>query len=233
MKSKRFFLPLFLSLLLAGCNNSERSSKTLVMDDVSLTCSGINFTKAVNHAKECYSIQDNRLVMNAGTGTNYFISPDGSRFEATAPILLTKVDNTKPFTFTTRLDNKVEKIYDAGTVYVFVDHENWLKFAFELDEKHRRRAVTVRTENSSDDNNHDIIEQDFIYMRISSNVKQIGYYYSLDGIDWNLARIYKNEYPAGLWIGLSSQSPKEGSNIACFSEMSLTDKYISHHRLGN
>jgi len=69
-------------------------------------------------------------------------------------------------------------------------------------------------------------------MRIASNGKQIGFYYSLTGTDWNLARIYRNNYPQKIWLGISSQSPKAGNNIASFEDMSLTNSYISNHRLG-
>lgn len=231
-------LTLFSSLLWLSCTNGNSDNKRIdtdgevVMEDISFQFSGINFTKAINKASDFCKILDNRLVVDAVTGSNYFISPDGSRFEATAPILLTEIDNQKPFTFTTRLESNIEKIYDAGTVYIFVDNKNWLKYAFECDEKKRNRVVTVRTVNSSDDNNHDIIEQGYVYLRISSNVKQIGYYYSLDGEEWNLARIYRNDYPAKIWLGISSQSPKEGNNAAYFDNMTLTESYISHHRLG-
>ena len=233
---KIVFLATVFSFLLVGCNTTkddgEDKNNTVGMEDISLMFSGISFTKAINNASKSYSISDSCLIVDAGSGTNYFISPDGSRSETTVPILLAEIDNLKPFTFTTRLRSDIEKEYDAGTVYIFIDNENWLKFAFERDEKKRSRIVTVRTVNSSDDNNHDIIGQDYVYLRISSNGKQIGYYYSLDGVDWNLARIYRNEYPSTIWLGISSQSPKEGNNVAYFDEMSLTESYISHHRLG-
>jgi regulation of enolase protein 1 (concanavalin A-like superfamily) len=215
--------------LLMSCNTVENSAD---VKDISLRISGIEFTEAINDVEKHVTVNDSLLVIDGTGGSNYFISPDGMRAEATAPVLLTEIDNSKPFTFTARVESKVEKIYDAGTVYIYIDNKNWLKFAFERDEKLRRRVVTVRTEGSSDDNNHDIIRQDYVYMRIASNGKQIGYYYSTDGVDWNLARIYRNNYPQKIWLGLSSQSPKPGNNAASFCKMSLTDSYISNHRLG-
>ncbi|MDU1891475.1 MAG: DUF1349 domain-containing protein [Dysgonomonas sp.] len=239
---KKLILLTSISLLLAGCGNTnnennnkaneETNANAVVMEDASITLSGINFTKAVNEAAKYSKVENDCLIIDAPAKTNYFISPDGSRFEASAPILLTEIDNTKAFTFTTRMESAIEKIYDAGKVYIYVDNNRWLKYAFERDEKNRCRVVTVRTEGSSDDNNHDIIGQDFVYVRISSNVKQIGFYYSLDGKEWNLARIYRNEYPEKIWLGVSSQSPKEGNNVTSFEYISLTDSYISNHRLG-
>ena len=232
---KLIFLFLISQLLLTACQNSKTETTTgdiAPMEDISVTFSGIHFTKSANDAIKYYNLTDSCLTVDAITGSNYFISPDGGRSEATAPILLTEIDNTQPFTFTTRLESKISKIYDAGTVYIYLDNSRWLKYAFECDEKYRFRVVTVRTEGSSDDNNHDIINQDYVFFRISSNTKQIGFYYSTDAVNWNLARIYRNEYPAKIWLGISSQSPKEGNNPAHFSDMSLTHNYINDHRLG-
>lgn len=237
MKKHLFLSTTLVLLLVVGCksnnsSNTQTNQEPVAMEDIDVSISGITFTKAINDAAKHYEVSDSLLAINGITATNYFIAPDGGRVEATAPILLTEIDNSKPFTFTTRVESSIEKIYDAGTVYMFVDNSRWLKFAFERDEKLRCRVVTVRTEGSSDDNNHDIIEQDHVYMRISSSTKQIGFYYSLNGVDWNLARIYRNEYPAKMWLGISSQSPKEGNNIARFSGMSLTGAFVSDHRLG-
>jgi len=234
-----FLLSALVLLLVVACNNTNNNSSNtqerrepVAMKDIDLSVSGITFTKAINDAEKHYQSSDSLLTIDGISATNYFIAPDGGRTEATAPILLTEIDNCKPFTFTTRVESSIEKIYDAGAAYIFVDNSRWLKFAFERDEKLRCRVVTVRTEGSSDDNNHDIISQDHVYMRVSSNTKQIGFYYSSNGADWNLARIFRNEYPAKIWLGISSQSPKEGNNIARFSHMSLTESYISNHRLG-
>ena len=240
MKQFRSFKHLFLSVivlpLVVGCNNNSSNTannqEPVTMENIDLGIAGITFTKTINNGSKHYEANDSVVIIDGIDATNYFIAPDGGRTEATAPILLTEIDNNKPFTFTTRVESSIDKIYDAGAVYIFVDNSRWLKFAFERDEKLRCRVVTVKTEGSSDDNNHDIIEQDHVYMRVSSNTKQIGFYYSLNGADWNLARIYRNEYPAKIWLGISSQSPKEGNNIARFSNMSLTEDYISNHRLG-
>lgn len=225
------FIYIFMAtaFLLTSCNTVKNSAD---MKNISLIFSGIEFTKAINDAENHYTVNDSLLVVDGIGGSNYFISPDGMRAEATAPILLKEIDNSRPFTFTIRVESKIEKIYDAGTIYIYIDNRNWLKFAFERDEKLRCRVVTVKTDGSSDDNNHDIIEQNYVYMRIASNGKQIGYYYSTNGVDWNLARIYRNNYPQKIWLGLSSQSPKQGNNPASFSKASLTDSYISNHRLG-
>lgn len=224
---KRIATAIMLFALLA-CKNHQSSE----MKDVSVSLSGIEFSKAVNDADNYYQKDEKGISLEGVSKTNYFIAPDGSRNEASAPILLTPIDNKKPFTFTAKLRSKIETTYDAGTLYLYVNNSNWLKFAFELDEKGRKRVVTVKTQGSSDDNNHDIIVQDYVYMKISSDTKQVGFYYSTNGSEWNLARLYRNDYPADLWIGISSQSPRGKGNVTYFEEMSFAETHVANFRLG-
>lgn len=214
-------------LLLSGC-----SSNISKVEDILLPFSGIEFSKSINDASKHCEIDNNRLSLQGVSGTNYFNAPDGSRKESSAPILLMEIDNNRPFTFTTKLQTEIGHTYDAGALFIYMDNNDWLKYAFELDEKGRRRIVTVRTRSSSDDNNHDIINQDFVYLKISSNIKQIGFYYSLDGTNWNMARLFKNEYSTKLWLGVSSQSPGGKGNMTHFEEMSLTFDPVTNFRLG-
>ena len=83
--------------------------------------------------------------------------------------------------------------------------------AMEMDERQKTRMVSVRTIGTSDDNNHDVIEARSVHMRISSDTKTVGFYYSLDKKSWQLIRLFKNDYPASIWVGSapSARSAKE------------------------
>jgi regulation of enolase protein 1 (concanavalin A-like superfamily) len=122
-------------------------------------------------------------------------------------VLLTAIDNTKPFTFTTRVTPVLHETYDAGALYLWVREDHWLKMAMERDERGLSRIVTVRTHGTSDDNNHDAISAKSAFLRVSSDTSSIGFYYSLDGKSWQLVRVFRNDYPPRLWLGLSAQSP--------------------------
>jgi hypothetical protein len=52
----------------------------------------------------------------------------------------------------------------------------WLKMAMEMDERDRTRMVSVRATGTSDDNNHDVVTSKSVYMKISSNMKTVGFY---------------------------------------------------------
>ena len=96
----------------------------------------------------------------------------------------------------------------------------------------KTRVVTVRTIGTSDDNNSEEVDNASVYMKISSDAKTIGFYYSLDKEKWQLVRLFKNDYPAELWVGLSTQSPKGIGTNTTFEECSLTQSSIKDFRMG-
>ena len=90
----------------------------------------------------------------------------------------------------------------------------------------------MRTEGTSDDNNHDVISGDQVYLKISSDTKTIGFYYSMDGAEWQLVRLFKNSYPKTLWTGVSAQSPLSEGMKTTFTGLKLTQQSIKDFRLG-
>ena len=148
---------------------------------------------------------------------------------------MTTIDNTKPFTFSGRLKPGFTEdgLYNAANLMVVANDTLWQKFCFEQDERGKHRVVTVRTVGTSDDNNHEVIEQDNIYYKISSDTHTIASYYSLDGKEWQMVRLYKNNYPKELYIGICSQAPVKGECVSEFSELSLSTDNVGDFRLGN
>ena len=59
----------------------------------------------------------------------------------TAQLLLTEIDNKQPFTLTARITPTFLKTYDAGTLYIYVKDDLWLKMAMEMDERNKTRMV--------------------------------------------------------------------------------------------
>jgi len=102
----------------------------------------------------------------------------------------------------------------------------------ERDERAKNRIVSVRTAGTSDDNSHDVVASASAMMKISSDTETVGLYYSLDGTDWQLVRLFKNDYPPKIWLGISTQSPVGAGTSTRFDRLSLTATSISDFRLG-
>ena len=221
-----------LSLLLLSFTARQASPENMKTEECRITLPGITFTRSLNGAAAHAKVEDGRLTLASEARRDNFRDPDGKLSNNTAPLLLTEVDNKQPFTLTAKVTPTFLKTYDAGTLYIYVKEDLWLKMAMEMDERNKTRMVSVRTIGTSDDNNHDVIEAKSVYMKISSDTKTIGFYYSLDNKSWQLIRLFKNDYPASIWVGISTQSPLGEGTSAVFEEISLTKQSIMDFRLG-
>jgi len=202
------------------------------MTNLCVAQTNFSFDTSLNNAQQQLQKQNDKFIMVSTKETDYFIDPAGSYEKSNAPLLLKRIDNTKPFTFTTKLTAEHKVKYDAGMAFIYVDKKHWLKFAFEADERMNTRIVTVRTNESSDDNNHETVKQKTVYLKISSDTKQIGFYYSLDGANWNLVRVFKNEYPRTIFIGIGTQSPAGNGNKTVFEKAELSATAVKDFRAG-
>ena len=227
MERSRFIMMMMTAVIMGSCGKGEERWG----EDCSIKSERIHFTKSLNHAVKNVALENNVITIKSEAKTDYFNDPDGT-LSNNAPVLLSNVDNTRPFTLTAKVTPSFDATYDAGALYIFSSDQLWQKFAFERDEQGRTRIVSVRTTETSDDNNHDIIAQASVYLKISSDTKTVGFYYSTDNINWNLARLYKNNYPKMIWLGLSSQSPTGNGNATHFENCSLAATCIKDFRTG-
>ncbi len=216
------------TLFLLSCTQASFQA-----DDCSVTLNGIVFTKFLNKEKGASEQMGiNKLLMKSSEKTDYFNEPDESARYGNAPILLTPVNNKMPFTFVAKVTPQFIQTYDAGALYIFVNQDMWHKFAYEMDERKTTRLVTVRTFGSSDDTNHDTCSASSVFLKISSNCKQVGFYYSQDSVNWQITRMYKNAYPANIWLGISTQSPLGAGNSCAFESCTFSPVAVKDFRMG-
>lgn len=238
---------IILSLVVSSCNNKNETTKAAAIEETKgdsalvngspcdIKLSKIHFTKVVNGADTLIKKDANeKIIFKAGEKSDYFSDPDGKLSNTTAPMLLSKVDNTKPFTLTAKVTPEftAKGLYNAGVLYIYVNDSFYQKFCFEQDERGNHRIVTVRTMGTSDDNNHDVVKQPSVYMKISSDTKTVASYYSLDKKNWQMVRLYKNNYPKEIWMGISTQCPMDKGTQSIFEEINLEEKSVSDFRLG-
>lgn len=237
--SMKLYSLLFL-LIVLGCQNDNKTvpdalptnQKKIVFEKLSEKYAP--FQQSLNGSAEKWAeVQGSKITLKADKQTDFFIEPGTPPYEfANAPLLLKTVDNTKPFTFSCKTTPTHRVKYDAGMAFIFVDEKNWLKFAFEADERLNKRLVTVKTKDFSDDNNHDAVNSEFVYLKISSDTKVIGFYYSLDNKEWQLVRVFKNEYPSVIQLGIGTQSPAGDGNSSVFEALQFTEQAVKDFRMG-
>lgn len=223
--------------MIQSCCDGNKSVKqdALVTDDCKFECGNVQFAQSVNVSDEMVKVINDTIHMTAGEKTDLFCDPKGIATNTSAPILLSMVDNTKPFTFTVKVTPQftANGTYSAGGIMAFIDKSHWQKLCFEQDEAGNHRVVTVRTMDVSDDNNHDKVCSPFVYLRFSSDTQVIGNYYSEDGKNWHLVRVYKNEYPSQFYLSISAQSPKDNIHLCKFSDIELVNQSVPNFRDGS
>lgn len=195
------------------------------------------FTHAINGADTCVKVKDDNVMeFRCTEGRDFFLDPnEGKLTNATLPILLAEIDNTRPFTLTAKVTPEFtpEGLYNAADLIVFANDTLWQKLCFEQDERGRHRIVSVRTQGTSDDNNHEQLTAPSVYLKLSSDTHTIASYYSLDKKEWHMVRLYENYYPAKIWIGVSSQCPKSGTCTSLFENVTFEQTNVSDFRMGN
>jgi len=235
-------------LLLAACQNQEATNAPAQLDsaitrhrvdstltDVDIRIGNARFDKSLNNAAELIEVDSSgQVLFRVGAKKDFFSDPDGKLSNNSAPILLSSIDNTKPFTLTAKVTPlfTTNGTYNAGVLYIYSNRDLYQKFCFEQDESGDHRVVSVRTVGTSDDNNHDLIQQKYVYMKLSSDTKTVGSYYSLDNKKWKLARLYKNEYPSKIFLGISAQCPVDTGTVSYFNEVNIETKSVKDFRLG-
>lgn len=125
---------MIVSALLSSCNNApEKSTKVTPEitkgEECSVIVSGVEFKKSLNGAIAAAAVEGEKLILKSNAKCDNFNDPDGKLSNNTAPVLLTDVDNTRPFTFTARITPTFNDTYDAGTMYIYQNPKLWFKFA--------------------------------------------------------------------------------------------------------
>jgi regulation of enolase protein 1 (concanavalin A-like superfamily) len=126
----------------------------------------------------------------------------------------------------------VQSKYDAGSIQLQIDKDNWAKLCFEYTPQNNPSIVSVVTRGVSDDCNSVIIDSNEVYLRIAVKPKTIAFHYSRDGKYWNLVRYFALNDNNQAKAGLSAQSPTGKRCEVIFSEILYRSGVIEDIRSG-
>lgn len=233
----KFLSLAMLALVMTACNAPKNEKKEMnetkvEQKEVSMNYAGVDFPTFLNPSNGKAEVNGDTLVITANGKTDFFVDPLGEATALTSPQLLIAIDNTKPFTISVKVtpEFKDDDTYSAAGIVAYEGPTSWQKLCYEQDEQGDHRIVTVRTVGDSDDNNHQCVNTKDVWLRMSSDGKRIGNYWSEDGKKWHLVRIYKNAYPEHFNISLTSQCPKGESFESKFSDLTLTQTKMDNVR---
>ena len=185
----------------------------------------------INSPKEWKLFQPNSIEIIAGEKTDWFVDPSGNYNKDSAPCLSFKTESEYVIV-STKVIVYFENMFDAGTIQIRANEENWAKLCFEYSPQKKPMIVSVITRKVSDDCNSTIIDGNEIYLRVYVNPKTMAFHYSGDGTYWQLVRYFSIEREKEVTIGFSAQSPSGESCRVVFSEIQYKEEEIKNLRSG-
>lgn len=169
--------------------------------------------------KSEYNLEGDTITITALPKTDYFRNPINGSVSENAQFLYTEIEGD--FAFRAKVKPNFEETFDACSLFVYADEENWIKTAFEATDLGTNAIVTVVTRGFSDDANSVNVEGESIYLQLVRKKDTFVCHYSFDGKEFMMARIFHFPAPSTLKVGFGAQSPKGRGGPREFSEAQL------------
>ncbi len=178
-----------------------------------------------------WKVNGDTFILTGGKGSRLFTDPQQKNIADTAPIALFKPDET--FLFSCKVKVGFRSVFDAGVLMIYADSDLWAKLCFEYTPQFKHQVVSVVNKKYSDDNNHDIVDTDEVYLRIAGlGNGAYAFHYSLDGKYWNMVRYFYLGTNDELKIGFLSQTPRGESCESIFSDIKYGTEKLEDIRSG-
>lgn len=168
----------------------------------------------------------NVLTISANAKSDWFVDPFDGSVANSAPILLFTPGSD--YVLSVRVTVKFATKWDAGALMLMGDDHHWAKLSFELSPDGKPTLVTVVTRGLSDDCNSVSLPGDSVYLRIAKSGKTYVFYFSTDGQNWQILRIFSLDSDIPVRVGFEAQSPAGLGATAKFSGITYDP-----HRTGN
>ena len=203
-----------LGSFLLGTLSLTASAQTLGVDPA---LSGFPSSFHWRNVPAAWKIQDGILTIQPAGKTDWFSEPAGEMRMNSTPRMLAPAP--KEFWFSAKVTVDFKTLFDEGSLVVFADDDNWVKFSLKSLNNKTGLIDAVVTRGLSDDNTGAIIEGNSVYLKVSKSGPGIFLFYSTDGKDWKISRAFNLGPEKPLYIGFCSQSPIGNGTAATFSEI--------------
>ena len=178
-----------------------------------------------------YKIENGILTIEALKGTDFFNNPVDQKVTATAPFLYKEIKGD--FEATALVKPDFSSMWNAVSLMVHIDEDNWMKFAFENSDATGKSIVTVVTKEFSDDANGVILEtQEQVWLKLIRKNNVYAMHWSIDGDDFKMARLTAMNYNGSVKIGVEAQCPVGGSATHEILQFEVVEKTVEDLRKG-
>ena len=178
-----------------------------------------------------WNVEENKLSVEAGQNTDWFIDPAGTTSNHNAPVaVFIPPENT--FLLKAKVTVEFASTFDAGVLFLYGKADHWAKLCFEYSPQRQPMVVSVVTRGISDDCNTTPIQGSSVYLRIYRQENVFAFHYSLDNRYWHFARYFTLGKLEQIRVGFSAQSPMGEKCKAVFSEIEYRPVKLSDLRNG-
>lgn len=171
-----------------------------------------------------YSLNEkHELKITASKGTDIYHYSGGGFDINNAPMLVFEADSN--FIFTSQVVVDLNKEYDGGFLILYSDSVHYGKLLVEKNHQNKIILCSCVTDRYSDDNVHVELNESKVYLKIAKSSELYGFYYSLDGKDWNYLRFFRfNNNKQTVKLGFGVQSPYSEKCTSTFSHINYSPK---------
>ena len=155
------------------------------------------------------------------------ITPDNL---SNAPFYYTEV--TDDFVMTVKVSHDFKSIYDAAAIMVFENDRMWAKACFELTDFDTHAVVSVVTNQFSDDANGCNLNSNSCWLKMARLGDVFGFYYSEDGENFYMMRVFGLPVGKTVKVGLLAQAPAGPRGERHFDNFSLENTTVKNIRAG-
>jgi len=191
--------------------------------------------KWINESSAEY--KDGVLTVYAPAQTDYFNSPVKENGFFTNPVAnasLYYTELTGDFVFKTKVELEFKNFYDAAALLVYENENVWAKLALENSDLPCRKpaVVSVVTNRISDDCNGPVMDGNSVWFQISRVDDCFAFHYSVDGLEYNMVRVFTLPVGQTVKVGFEAQAPMGEGGNRYYSEISVENKRVQNIRAG-
>ena len=181
------------------------------------------FTKWLNECR--YEQANDSVTIYAPDKTDFFCRLKGhGESVLNAPFLYVDVEGD--FVLSAKVSVDFKNIYDSVCIMVMQDLQTWGKICFEKTYYKTTAAVSVVTNQTSDDANGPDVNSPYLWIKVARKGPRFAFHYSADGRVYYMLRLFYLPVAKAVKVGLLAQAPLGEGGRRCFEALKLEHKTV-------
>ena len=174
--------------------------------------------------------KDNLIQIVAPEKTDFFINPENGQVKNNAPFLYTDIQGD--FVMRAKVRHDFISKYDAAALFIMESDQIWAKLCYEYTDFNTYAVVSVVTNGVSDDANGQNLTDKSVWLQIGRKGNAFSMHYSIDGLHYQMIRVFNLQASDTLKVGIVSQSPVGKGLVSDFSDLHIEKVTMKDIRLG-